>query len=174
MVHCTPKPCRRCQVRTSVAFFPLVRAHASCARQPPAHVANTTNRHEYNQKRQANQGGTKSARHLAKHFEREARDDQQAVPGSDRRRNRVAEVLPPSIHPQVFQQTVNQADMAISITDGQGNILYVNPAFTRVTGYASEEAVGQNQSIVSNHSMPRDFYRAFGRRSRVASPGAGT
>ena len=49
--------------------------------------------------------------------------------------------------------------MAISITDGRGNILYVNPAFTRLTGYAGEEAVGQNQSLVSNHSMPREFYQ---------------
>ena len=65
----------------------------------------------------------------------------------------VADGLPPSIHPQVFQHTVNQADMAISITDVQGNILYINPAFTRVTGYASEEAVGQNQSILSNHKQ---------------------
>ena len=32
----------------------------------------------------------------------------------------VADGLPPSIHPQVFQHTVNQADMAISITDVQG------------------------------------------------------
>jgi nitrogen fixation negative regulator NifL len=73
----------------------------------------------------------------------------------------VADGLPPSIHPQVFQHTVNQADMAISITDVQGNILYINPAFTRVTGYASEEAVGQNQSILSNHSMPRELYQGM-------------
>jgi len=86
---------------------------------------------------------------------------------------RVVEVLPPSVHPQVFQQTVNQADMAISITDGQGNILYVNPAFTRVTGYASEEAVGQNQSIVSNHSMPRDFYRALWQTISHGEPWSG-
>ena len=72
---------------------------------------------------------------------------------------RAGDALPPSIHPQVFQHTVNQADVAISITDGRGNILYVNPAFTRLTGYAGEEAVGQNQSLVSNHSMPREFYQ---------------
>ncbi|HCN66882.1 MAG TPA: nitrogen fixation negative regulator NifL, partial [Candidatus Accumulibacter sp.] len=86
---------------------------------------------------------------------------------------RAAEVLLPSVHPQVFQQTVNQADMAISITDGQGNILYVNPAFTRVTGYASDEAVGRNQSIVSNHSMPRDFYRALWQTISHGEPWSG-
>jgi PAS domain-containing protein len=84
----------------------------------------------------------------------------------------VADGLPPSIHPQVFQHTVNQADMAISITDVQGNILYINPAFTRVTGYASEEAVGQNQSILSTTACRASSTRACGGRFRVASPGA--
>jgi PAS domain-containing protein len=84
----------------------------------------------------------------------------------------VGDGLPPSIHPQVFQHTVNQADMAISITDVQGNILYVNPAFTRVTGYASAEAIGQNQSMLSNHRPCRaSSTRSCGRRFRVASPG---
>jgi PAS domain-containing protein len=50
-------------------------------------------------------------------------------------RRRMADALSPGLPPQVFQHTVNQADMAISITDAHGNILYVNPAFTRVTGY---------------------------------------
>ena len=45
------------------------------------------------------------------------------------------ETARPAIHPRVFQHTVDQADIAISITDVRGNILYVNPAFSRVTGY---------------------------------------
>ena len=36
----------------------------------------------------------------------------------------------------VFQQVVEQADLAVSITDPKANILYVNPAFSRATGYA--------------------------------------
>lgn len=60
--------------------------------------------------------------------------------------------------PELFRQAVAQADVAISITDPQANILYVNEAFTRVTGYSSREAEGQNESILSNHSTPRDVY----------------
>ena len=67
----------------------------------------------------------------------------------------------PSIPPQVFQHTVSQADMAISITDVRGNILYVNPAFTRVTGFASDEAIGRNQSILSNKTMPPALYQSL-------------
>lgn len=67
----------------------------------------------------------------------------------------------PTIHPLVFQQTVNQADVATSITDVHGNILYVNPAFTRVTGYESEEAIGHNESILSNKTTPPEVYKSL-------------
>ena len=83
------------------------------------------------------------------------------------------EKLSPSIHPQVFQHTVNQADIAISITDVRGNILYVNPAFTRVTGYGSDEAIGKNQSILSNQSMPRAFYQSLWKRISHGEPWGG-
>jgi nitrogen fixation negative regulator NifL len=81
--------------------------------------------------------------------------------------------LSPSIHPQVFQHTVNQAEMAISITDVQGNILYVNPAFTRVTGYAGDEAVGKNHSILSNRTMPRELYQALWQKISHGEPWSG-
>jgi nitrogen fixation negative regulator NifL len=67
----------------------------------------------------------------------------------------------PSIHPAVFQHTVAQADMAISITNVQGTILYVNPAFTRVTGYATAEAIGHNQSLLSNKTTPPEIYKSM-------------
>ena len=66
---------------------------------------------------------------------------------------------PPSpIVPAVFQQAVEQADVAISITDTQANILYVNPAFSRATGYSTEELIGCNQSLLSNKSTPAELY----------------
>jgi len=37
-----------------------------------------------------------------------------------------------------------QAVEAYVITDVDGKILYVNPAFTSMTGYSREEACGQN------------------------------
>jgi PAS domain-containing protein len=143
-----------------MAFFLSPARPASGAAAAASVVAKPTKRHECNQKRQRLiKGGTKTAPYLPNTSKgRRAMTSNQFQAATDGE-PRAAEVLLPSVHPQVFQQTVNQADMAISITDGQGNILYVNPAFTRVTGYASEEAVGQNQSIVSHHSMPREFYQ---------------
>ncbi|HTY98356.1 MAG TPA: nitrogen fixation negative regulator NifL [Rhodocyclaceae bacterium] len=67
----------------------------------------------------------------------------------------------PDILPQVFQQAVEQADMAVSITDAKADILYVNPAFCRVTGYEAAEVLGRNQSILSNKTTPPAIYQAL-------------
>lgn len=36
------------------------------------------------------------------------------------------------------------SDQAVVITDSESKIIYVNPAFTRITGYESEEVMGKN------------------------------
>ncbi len=74
---------------------------------------------------------------------------------------RIVEGLPSGIDAGVFQHTVNQADVAISITDAQGDILYVNPAFTRVTGYAADEAIGRNESMLSHKTTPPEVYQSM-------------
>ncbi|MDQ1240098.1 MAG: two-component system, cell cycle sensor histidine kinase and response regulator CckA [Thermodesulfobacteriota bacterium] len=42
---------------------------------------------------------------------------------------------------------IEQASDAIFITDAQGNIEYVNPAFERITGYSKEEVRGEKPSL---------------------------
>ena len=66
-----------------------------------------------------------------------------------------------AIAPAIFQQAVEQADLAISITDAEANIIYVNPAFTRATGYTADEVLGVNQSLLSNQSTPSELYEAM-------------
>jgi nitrogen fixation negative regulator NifL len=58
----------------------------------------------------------------------------------------------------LFAETVEQAPVAISITDDKANILYVNQAFTRVTGYAPEESIGRNESMLSDKNTPKAVY----------------
>lgn len=43
-----------------------------------------------------------------------------------------------------FKQVVDGLDDSIFITDNQGNVLYINPAYTKNTGIASERVVGHN------------------------------
>jgi PAS domain S-box-containing protein len=53
---------------------------------------------------------------------------------------------------------VEQAADGIVITDPDGKIQYVNPAFTAMTGYASEEAVGQHTRILKSGRQPATTY----------------
>ena len=53
---------------------------------------------------------------------------------------------------------VEQAADGIVITDTDGKIQYVNPAFTAMTGYTSEEAVGQHTRILKSGRQPAAFY----------------
>jgi two-component system cell cycle sensor histidine kinase/response regulator CckA len=53
---------------------------------------------------------------------------------------------------------VEHAGETILITDTDGTILYVNPAFERVTGYTREEAVGENPRILSSGIHDKEFW----------------
>jgi PAS domain S-box-containing protein len=47
----------------------------------------------------------------------------------------------------------------IVITDSQGAIEWANPAFTHLTGYTLEEALGQNPRILKSGKLPDEYYR---------------
>ncbi|MBS1208208.1 MAG: sensor signal transduction histidine kinase [Proteobacteria bacterium] len=68
---------------------------------------------------------------------------------------------PRSIPVALYRAAVEQADIAISITDPRAVIEYVNPAFTRSTGFTPADAVGLNQSILSNRTTPPDVYKTM-------------
>lgn len=54
---------------------------------------------------------------------------------------------------------IEQSAEIIVMTDSKGTIQYVNPAFERVTGYASEEVMGQNSRILKSGAQDDVFYR---------------
>ena len=49
----------------------------------------------------------------------------------------------------------------VVITDTAGVIKWVNPAFTKITGYSLEEAVGQNPRLLKSGLEDEAFYQAF-------------
>ena len=53
---------------------------------------------------------------------------------------------------------VRAAADAILITDTQGMIYFVNPAFERLTGYAPEEALGKTPRILNSGSVSRGVF----------------
>lgn len=58
----------------------------------------------------------------------------------------------------IFVETVEQAPIAISITDKKANILYVNDEFSRITGYEPADILGKNESLLSDKCTPRHVY----------------
>ena len=57
---------------------------------------------------------------------------------------------------------VEQCPALIVITDTAGAIQYVNPKFSQLTGYAVEEAIGQNPRILkSGETSPEEYQRLW-------------
>ena len=61
----------------------------------------------------------------------------------------------------LFRKAVEQAALAISITDARANILYANGAFQRITGYGQEEVIGHNESVLSYRVTPKLVYETL-------------
>ena len=54
---------------------------------------------------------------------------------------------------------IEQSAEAVVITNTDGDIEYVNPAFTRITGYSREEVLGQNPRILKSGKQDPEFYQ---------------
>ncbi len=58
-----------------------------------------------------------------------------------------------------LEMAVEQSNDMVMITDVDGTIQYVNPAFERVTGYTREESVGRNPRFLRSGRHDPAFYR---------------
>lgn len=60
---------------------------------------------------------------------------------------------------RTLAHAMEQSPASILITNPAGEIEYVNPAFTEVTGYSLPELLGKNPRILKSGHQPRKFYR---------------
>jgi PAS domain S-box-containing protein len=58
----------------------------------------------------------------------------------------------------VHLSALTAAANVIVITNRDGKIEWVNPAFTKLTGYSAEEAVGNTPRLLNSHRQPPAFY----------------
>ena len=59
---------------------------------------------------------------------------------------------------QIFSLAVEQSASAVVITDRKGRVEYVNRKFTEVTGYLSEEVIGQSMRLLKSEQMPAELF----------------
>jgi PAS domain S-box-containing protein len=55
-------------------------------------------------------------------------------------------------------KAVEYSPVSVVITDADGTIEYANPHFSEITGYAREEAVGQNPRLLKSNDTPPGYY----------------
>lgn len=60
---------------------------------------------------------------------------------------------------RLLKVAVEQSNSSIVVTDSDGRIVFVNSAFTHTTGYAPEEAIGQNPRILKSGRIPKETYQ---------------
>ena len=77
----------------------------------------------------------------------------QAFQAEITRRNRIEEEL------RVRTTALDAAANAVVITDPNGTIQSVNSAFTALTGYTAQEAVGQNSRLLKSGKQDEAVYR---------------
>ncbi|WHY71189.1 nitrate/nitrite transporter [Fictibacillus enclensis] len=56
-------------------------------------------------------------------------------------------------------QVLNSTAEGIMITDKEGKIISVNPAFSELTGYAPEEVIGKNPNLLKSGLQDQNFYK---------------
>ena len=60
---------------------------------------------------------------------------------------------------RILSRAVEQSANSIVITDLSGSIEFVNPAFTAVTGYSAQEALGKNPRILKSEMNSPELYQ---------------
>jgi PAS domain S-box-containing protein len=60
-----------------------------------------------------------------------------------------------------LSSAVEEAGESIIITDPKGTIVYVNPAYEKLSGYGRSELVGRNPRLLKSGQHPPEFYEAL-------------
>ena len=60
---------------------------------------------------------------------------------------------------QILSSALQQTADLVMVTTHEGIITYVNPAFTDITGYSAQEAVGQQPNLLKSDRQNKEFYK---------------
>ncbi len=70
-------------------------------------------------------------------------------------------VTPVRVQGQIItlSNVIKQIPYSVIITDCRGNIEYINPKFTQMTGYTLEESIGKNPRFLKSGKLSRSVYK---------------
>jgi PAS domain S-box-containing protein len=71
---------------------------------------------------------------------------------------------------RLLSTALESAANGMAITDREGKIIWINPAFTQLTGYSREEAIGQNPRILKSGKQPPEAYEELWRTIIEGNP----
>lgn len=58
-----------------------------------------------------------------------------------------------------LSQAIEQSPASVVITNLDGEIIYANSSFTKISGYRKSEAIGQNPRILKTEHFPKSYYK---------------
>ena len=62
---------------------------------------------------------------------------------------------------QILSGALQQTADLVMVTDRDGIISYVNPAFTDITGFTAEEVIGGKPNLLKSDRQPNEFYKSL-------------
>ncbi|MHB2155543.1 response regulator [Calditrichota bacterium GD2] len=71
---------------------------------------------------------------------------------------------------RVLSTGIQESPVGIMVTDPEGKIEYVNPAFTKISGYTEKDVKGKTPRLLKSGEMPEEFYRLMWKTISGGSP----
>lgn len=79
----------------------------------------------------------------------------------DREASKTAGGAAPRCDPRLAGYILDGVNFGVTVTDARSRIIYVNDAFSRITGYLPHEAVGNTPAILRSGRHGRQFYQSL-------------
>jgi PAS domain S-box-containing protein len=86
---------------------------------------------------------------------------QELLKANQELQNEIAERRKMEAQMMVLTKALESADTGIFITDQKGKIMWSNPAFSRMTGYSTEEVIHKNPRFLSSGLHDINFYETL-------------
>ncbi len=74
-------------------------------------------------------------------------------------RSRTTELVDANAQLKLLAEALKAAPNAIGITDASGYLVWTNPAFSDLSGYSAEEAIGKNRRLLNSGKQDEKFYQ---------------